>query len=55
MPLFSTPIYIKEYVPILDKEIQYLKSHEYERMSSKNGDYTKDKYVLDNPELTDLM
>ena len=54
MPLFSTPIYIKDYVPISESEIQHLKSHEYERMVSENGDYTKDKYVLDNPELTDL-
>ena len=54
MPLFSTPIYIKEYVPILKEEISYLKSQEYERMSSGNGDYTTDKYVLDKPELTNL-
>ena len=32
----------------------HLKSSEYERMHSKNGSYTTDKYILDKPELSSL-
>lgn len=54
MPLFSTPIYIKEYVPISDEEKNILKTLDYERMDTDNGYFSKDKYVLENPELVNL-
>ena len=54
MPLFSTPLYIKEYVPLSSDEELFLKSSDYERMEAKNGDYTVDKYILDKPELSNL-
>ena len=50
MPLFSTPLYIKENVFISDEEKNILKSVEYERMESDNGHYTKDKYILNKTE-----
>ena len=50
MPLFSTPLYIKENVFISDEEKNILKSVEYERMESDNGYYTKDKYILNKTE-----
>ena len=54
MPLFNTPIYIKEYVPISDEEKNILKTLDYERMDTDNGYFSKDKYVLENPELVNL-
>jgi len=54
MPLFGTPLYIREDVFFDDRVNEYLKSYEYERMDSKNGDYTKDKYILEKPEIIDL-
>jgi len=54
VPLFSTPLFVKEYLEISDDEKEYIKSFDYERMISNNGDYTKDKYVLNNPKLNKL-
>jgi len=54
LPLFSTPIFIKEDLPITEEEIDYLKSTKFQRMNSKNGDYSTDKYVLDSPQTQKL-
>ena len=54
MPLFGVPLYIKEDIFYDEKVNEHLKSYEYERMESKNGDYTKDKYILEKPEVIDL-
>ena len=54
MPLFGAPIYIKEDIFFDEQVNERLKSFEYERMYSKNGDYTKNKYVLEQPDLLDL-
>jgi len=50
MPLFSTPLFIKNDVFISDEEKRILKSAEYERMKAGNGYYTKDKYILNKAE-----
>ena len=54
MPLFGAPVYIKEDIFYDEQVNEGLKSYEYERMYSKNGDYTKDKYVLEKPENINL-
>lgn len=54
MPLFGAPLYVNEDIFYDEQVNEYLKSLEYERMYSKNGDYTKNKYVLEQPEVLDL-
>ena len=48
MPLFSTPLYIKNFVPLSNDEEIILKSSKLERMQSDNGYFSQDKYILDS-------
>lgn len=54
VPLFSSPLFIKDDVIANPEEVEHLKSLEMVRMSSNNGDYTKDKYVLNDPKVSNL-
>ena len=54
VPLFGAPLYVKENIFYDERVNEYLRSCEYERMVSKNGDYTKNKYILEQPEVLDL-
>jgi uncharacterized protein (TIGR02466 family) len=52
--LFSKPLYLGEIEPITKKELNFIKKMEYERVFADNGDYTKNKYVLNLPKLKRL-
>jgi len=54
MPLFSTPLFIKQNIFIEEETKTFLKNQEFERMFSNNGDYGVDKYILNNPECASL-
>ena len=45
--LWPTPIY-ENHIPVKSKWLDYAENCKYERMFSQNGDYTVDKYILDN-------
>lgn len=53
-PLFAVPLY-QSFVDAVDqKDVDFIKSLDYERMPADNGDYTVCKNVLDIPQLRDL-
>lgn len=54
MPLFSTPLFVKQNIFIEEETKTFLKNQEFERMVSDNGDYGVDKYILNNPECASL-
>lgn len=54
VPLFSTPLYVKQGVLIDETTKDFFKNQEFERMVSDNGDYGVDKYILNNPECASL-
>ena len=54
VPLFSCPLFVKDDVTTEDSEVEYLKSLQMERMSTDNGDYSIEKYVLDNSKVSNL-
>jgi hypothetical protein len=45
--LWPTPIY-ENFIPVKSEWINFAETCKYERMFSQNGDYTVDKYILDN-------
>lgn len=45
-PLFSKPLYRGEISPITKKELNFVEKLEYEIVPSGNGEYTKNKYIL---------
>jgi len=51
--IFPTPIYT-ETIPVTDEVLMFAKQARYERMNSKNGSYTVDKYVLNDEKLKPL-
>jgi len=44
--LFSKPIFVSEIKSITKKELDFVENLEYERVFLDNGDYTKNKYIL---------
>jgi uncharacterized protein (TIGR02466 family) len=44
--LWATPIY-ENYIPVEDNWVNFVKSEDYKRMASGNGDITKDYYILE--------
>jgi uncharacterized protein (TIGR02466 family) len=50
VPLYQSTVDAVNY-----KDIEFIKSLEYERMPADNGDYTVDKNVLNMPQLTGLQ
>ncbi len=50
VPLFSTPLFVKQGVLADELTKSFLKNQEFERMTSNNGDYGVDKYILNKPE-----
>ena len=53
-PLFAVPVFNSEVEPVSQSVIDYIASVDYERMNSKNGWYTEDKYLLNKPECKEL-
>jgi len=53
IPAFPTPISIGEF-SISDENKQKIINVEYNRLNADNGDMSKDKYVLDRPELAEV-
>jgi uncharacterized protein (TIGR02466 family) len=53
-PLFAIPLYQTQLDQLTAQEHDFILGLDYERMPADNGDYTKDKYVLEKPELTFL-
>jgi uncharacterized protein (TIGR02466 family) len=51
-PLFAIPLYQSNIKS--NNIITFIETLDFERMPSKNGDYTVDKNILDNSHLTDL-
>jgi uncharacterized protein (TIGR02466 family) len=45
--LWPIPIY-ENYIPVKSEWINFAENCKYDRMFSENGDYTVDKYILDN-------
>ena len=50
VPLFNTPLFIKENIFIEESTKEFLKKQDFERMWANNGDYGVDKYILNKPE-----
>jgi uncharacterized protein (TIGR02466 family) len=46
--LFSCPLYVSKILSITEEELKLIQNLEYELMFSKNGKYTKDKYILNH-------
>jgi len=54
VPLFSTPLFIKEDIFIEESTKSFLRNQNFERMWTNNGDYGVDKYILNKPECASL-
>lgn len=54
VPLFGIPVFNTKIDIPTPEEIKFVKDLEYERMNTKNGWYSNDKYILDRPELSSL-
>jgi uncharacterized protein (TIGR02466 family) len=52
--LFPTPLYISKIGKVTEGELQHVANLDYEVMHSKNGEYSKDKYVLERSEFSRL-
>jgi len=52
--LFPTPLYISKIGKVTEGELQHVANLEYEVMESKNGEYSKDKYILSRPAFSRL-
>lgn len=53
-PLFAVPLYQTIINPLNSDVLEFIRNLDYERMPANNGDYTKNKFVLDLLELVDL-
>lgn len=52
--LFPTPLYISKINKVTEGELRNVANLDYEVMASKNGKYSKDKYILSRPEFSRL-
>ena len=48
--LFPTPLYISKIGKVTEDELKYVENLDYEEMYAKNGESSKDKYILQRPE-----